>query len=102
MSELIESLRKCKVEGNIVFLPPISEGPLANYGDVRNTLLKAGAKYKKNTFIFPNDAQPYIDRLCGGESVNIQKETQFFPTPDKLADKLVDYACIRPGMAVLE
>ncbi|MES2287604.1 MAG: methyltransferase [Bacteroidota bacterium] len=92
MSELIESLKKCKVEKNIVFLPSISEGPLANYADVRKALLNAGATYKKNTFVFKTDAQPFMDRLTGGESVNIKKEFQFFATPEKLAKQLVDYA----------
>jgi 16S rRNA G1207 methylase RsmC len=34
--------------------------------------------------------------------VNIQKETQFFPTPEKLADRLVEYAEIEIGHSILE
>lgn len=92
MNELIESLKKCRVENNIVFLPPISEGPLANYVDIRKALLNAGATYKRNTFVFKSNAQPFMERLTGGESVNIKKEFQFFATPKKLAKQLVDYA----------
>lgn len=102
MSELAESILKCKVEGNILYLPPISDGPLANYNDVRKALLNAGAKYKRNTFVFPSDAQPFIDRLTSGQSVNIKKEFQFFPTPDDIADWLVELAEIKDGMCVLE
>lgn len=102
MTQLAESLEKCKVEGNVLFLPAISEGPLTNYQEVRKALLNAGAKYKKNTFIFNSDAQPFIDRLCSGESVNIKKEFQFFPTPDHLADKLVELAEINSFDDVLE
>jgi len=102
MSALAESLLKCKVEGNTLFLPPISEGPLTNYADVRKALLNAGATYKRNTFIFPSDAQPYIDRLTGGESVNIKKEFQFFATPDHLADRLVELAEMHESDSVLE
>src|SRR4051812_12951690 len=102
MSELAESLKKCKVVGDTLFLPSMSDGPLKNYNDVRTALLKAGAKYKRNTFVFPNDAQPYIDRLTGGESVNIQNEFQFFPTPDALADRLVKLARIGINDKVLE
>lgn len=102
MSELAESLLKCKVEGNTLFLPPISEGALANYADVRKALLNAGATYKRNTFVFPSNAQPFIDRLTNGESVNIKKEFQFFPTPDKLADRLVELADMRETDSVLE
>lgn len=92
MSQLAESLLKCKVEGNTLFLPDIQEGPLPNYADVRKALLNAGATYKRNAFVFPSDAQPFIDRLTGGESVNIKKEFQFFATPAKLADRLVELA----------
>lgn len=102
MSQLAESLLKCKVSGNTLHLPPISEGALTNYADVRKALLNAGATYKKNTFIFPSDAQPFIDRLTGGESVNIKKEFQFFATPAKLADRLVELADIKEGMSILE
>lgn len=102
MSELAQSLSKCRVEGNTLFLPPMSEGPLANYADVRKALLNAGAKYKRNTFVFPSDAQPFIDRLTGDESVNIKKEFQFFATPPELADRMVMMAEIKEGMCVLE
>ena len=102
MNELQESLSKCKVEGNIVFLPSIADGPLTNYSQVRTALLKAGAKYKRNTFVFPNDAQPYMDKLLGGEVVNFKKETQSFFTPDKLADDVVALCGIEPGDCVLE
>lgn len=90
-NELAASLLKCRVEGNTVFLPPIEEGPLANYQDVRKALLNAGAKYKRNTFVFDSDAQPYIDRLVSGESVNLKKEFQFFPTPPDIAQIMVSY-----------
>jgi hypothetical protein len=92
MSALIESISKCRVDGNIVHLPPITDGPLPNYNEVRTALIKAGGKYKKNTFVFPNNAQSYIDRLTGGETVNIQKEFQFFATPARLAERMVDMA----------
>jgi hypothetical protein len=102
MSQLAESLLKCKVNGNTLYLPPISEGALPNYNDVRKALLNAGATYKKNSFIFPTDAQPFIDRLTGGESVNIKKEFQFFATPDSLADRLVELAEMDETDSVLE
>ncbi len=102
MTPLQESLSKCRIEGNTLFLPDIKEGPLANYNEVRTSLLNAGAKYKRNTFVFPGDAQPYIDRLMGGEKVNIKKEFQFFGTPAKLADRLVALAQLKTRHMVLE
>lgn len=102
MSELAQSLLKCRIEGSVLFLPPLSDGPLKNYNEVRTALLKAGAKYKRNTFVFPNDAQPYIDRLISGESVNIKKEFQFFETPDDLAERLVELSGVKEGHMILE
>lgn len=91
MNELQASIAKCSIAGNVVYLPSIEAGLLHNYADVRKAFLNAGAEYKRNTFIFPNDAQPYIDRLMGGESVNIKKEFQFFPTPLELAEEMAAF-----------
>jgi type I restriction-modification system DNA methylase subunit len=101
-SDVIESLKRCRIEGNTLFLPPISEGPLENYQQVRQALINAGATYKKNTFVFKSDAQPFIDRLTTGESVNIKKEFQFFPTPDDIADYLVSLADLQESDRILE
>lgn len=101
-TDIIESIKRCRVEGNALHLPPISEGPLENYQQVRQALLNAGATYKKNTFVFKSDAQPFIDRLTSGESVNIKKEFQFFPTPDDIADHLVELAELKEADRVLE
>lgn len=99
MSDLILSLKKCKVSGSTVFLP---QENLLNYKEVREALLKAGGKYKRNSFVFNSDAQPFIDRLTSGESVNIQKEFQFFPTPEKLAQRAVDKIVFHTGAKVGE
>jgi predicted RNA methylase len=101
-ADVIESIKKCRVVGNTLHLPPISEGTLSNYDKVRQALLNAGAKYKKNTFIFSSDAQPFIDQLTSGESVNIKKEFQFFATPDDLADWIVSFANLQESDNILE
>lgn len=99
MNPLQESLSKCKVQGNTLFLPTEL---LTNYAEVKKALMNSGGKYKRNTFVFNSDAQPFIDRLMGGESVNIKKEFQFFGTPDTLADQLVELAEIGSMDSVLE
>jgi predicted RNA methylase len=88
MNELQTDLSKCTLNNNVLILP---KEPLANYANLRKTLLNAGAAYKKNTFVFPNDAKPYIERLMGGESVNIKKEFQFFATPAKIAEEMAAF-----------
>ena len=75
---------------------------MSNYKEVRQALLNAGAKYKRNTFVFPNDAQPYIDRSMCGDKVNIKKEFQFFGTPANLADELVRMAEVNKFHKILE
>lgn len=95
MTPLQESLSKCKIKNNVLYLPNQDEYKLTNYNEVKKALMNAGAEYKRNTFVFPNDAQPYIDRLMGGESVNIKKEFQFFGTPKNLAERLVKLAKIK-------
>ncbi len=65
MSELSESLRKCRVEGNVVHLPSLSDGVLPNYVQVREALMGAGAKYRSNMFVFESEAQPIVDAICG-------------------------------------
>lgn len=99
---IAESLSKCKVEGNVVYLPPISEGMLPNYPEVKKALTNAGGKYKKNSFVFNTDAQPYIDKLISGGTVNLKKEFQFFPTPDDIAAWLVELAEIQRHHTILE
>ncbi len=102
MTQLQESLSKCKVEGNTIHLPPISNGVLSNYNEVRTALINAGAKYKRNSFVFPNEAKPYMERLMGGDKVNIKKEFQFFGTPASLSDELVRKAEIKNCHKILE
>lgn len=102
MNPLIESLSKCRIDGNIVSLPDINSFKLTNYADVRKALINAGAKYKKNTFVFPSEAQPFMNKLLNGESVNIKQEYQFFPTPDDIADWIVIQANIVETDIVLE
>lgn len=96
---LIESIKKCTVDGNTVYLP---KEILTNYQDVRKALINAGGTYKRNTFVFKNAAQPFIDRLTGGESVNIKKEFQFFVTPPEIANMLVDLAEVDYTDTILE
>lgn len=90
---LIQDINSCTVKGNIVSLPPQSQ-PLNDYGKLKKALTNAGGIYKRNTFIFASDAQPFIDRLTGGEKVNIKKEFQSFNTPSNMADWLVELACM--------
>lgn len=99
MNPMQTDLAKCHVEGNIVRLPMEN---LPNYAEVRKALLQAGAKYKRNTFIFKSDAKPFIDRLLTGENVNLKKEFQAFFTPDGIADWMAQNLFAQMGHSILE
>lgn len=87
MSLFQRSLSKCTYSETTVYLP---KERLENYIDLRKALINAGAAYKNNTFVFPNNAEPFINRLMGGEDVNIKKQFQFFATPPKVAKMVID------------
>lgn len=99
MTELQTSIKKCTVQGNIVSLPTEI---LHNYSDVKKAFEKAGGKYKRNTFVFPDPAQPHIERLLNGDKVNVKKEFQFYASPPEIAKRLVELAEIEDGMTILE
>jgi len=99
MDKIIESIEKCTVNKNVLFLP---KEMLPNYPQVKKTLVDAGGTYKKNTFVFKTDAQPIIDRICGGEKVNDKKKYQFFETPEDLAYKMALFAELFDGCRLLE
>lgn len=99
MTNLQDALSRCTYSGNVIQLP---FERLEHYAELRKALLNAGATYKNSTFIFPSDAEAYINRLMGGDSVNIKKEFQFFGTPEPLADEMVLLADIRSDHTILE
>jgi predicted RNA methylase len=63
----------------------------------------AGGKYTKNAFLFKGkDAQEIKDRLLDGEKVNDKKKYQFFATPQKVVDRVIELAEIADHHSVLE
>lgn len=99
-TELIESIEKMVPNGNRLELP--QDDHFKNYAQVKIALLDAGGKYKRCGFEFTADAKEVQDRLTGGEVINDKKKYQFFPTPAKLARRLVMMADIQAKQKVLE
>ncbi|BCL74126.1 hypothetical protein TUMSATVNIG1_61100 (plasmid) [Vibrio nigripulchritudo] len=62
---------------------------LKHYSSIKRLLEKADANYKKNAFHFSADvnAADIQLKLLQGQSINIKKQYQFFPTPKKLVAK---------------
>jgi methylase of polypeptide subunit release factors len=53
-------------------------------------------------FVFPNDPTELLAEIAGGKKINLQKEFQFFATPNALCDKLVSMADINEKHLILE
>lgn len=85
--ELKSDLLALECEGNIAKLP---QTQLNDYASLKRLLIQANGKYKRNSFEFPYSAQAIINRLSSGDIINFKKEFQFFPTPEEMADKMVD------------
>lgn len=97
-------LQECTIEGNVVKLP---EGQLdrKKYMEVKKALELIGGKWKGGKvqgFVFIQDPTELLGQVANGEKRNLKKEFQFFGTPDKLADKLVELAVLEQHDTVLE
>ena len=99
-----EILKNCTIEGTVIKLP---EGQLDRkvYMDIKKALEGIGGKWKGGKvsgFEFPQDPSELLGRVSGGEKVNLKKDFQFFGTPDKLCDKLVEIADLNFEDRILE
>lgn len=97
-------LQACTVEGMNIKLPPVQlERKL--YKDVAKALELIGGKWiggKVMSFVFPHNPTDLLSQIANGEKRNLKKEFQFFGTPAKLADRLIELANINIGDNVLE
>jgi len=97
-------LQDCTVEGTVVKLPSVQLDRKL-YQDVAKSLELIGGKWKGGKvfgFVFQSDPTDLLNQISNGEKRNLKKEFQFFATPDKLADKLVDLANLQREDIILE
>jgi type I restriction-modification system DNA methylase subunit len=102
--ETKEILQQCKAEGNVVKLPSI-QLERKQYLDVKKHLELIGGKWKGGKvqgFVFEQDPASLLEQIALGEKRNLKKEYQFFETPDRLADRLVELAKISYNDSILE
>lgn len=102
-----EILQQCSVDlsnGFLIRLPDIQlERKL--YQEVAKSLTLIGGKWtsgKVQAFVFKENPTELLESISGGENRNLQKEYQFFETPDDLADELVTLAEIESQHKILE
>lgn len=99
-----EVIKQCMVEGNNVKLPNI-QLDRKTYMEVAKKLNTAGGKWKGGkiaAFVFEEDPGKLLGILKNGGKVNLKQSFQFFPTPAKIADRLVELAEIRGSHSILE
>ena len=102
--EVIEVIKQCSADGNILRLPQI-ELSREDYLAVKKAIEKNGGKWKGGKtfgFVFADrDAADVIDSMVNGVA-DIKKDYQFFATPSDVADLMVAKLEIQPYEKILE
>jgi hypothetical protein len=103
-NQILNILDNCTVNGCVVFLPP-SQLDRKTYEAVNKCLENIGGKWNRKAkgHVFSEDPAELFDNLIiTGETVDLKKQFQYFPTPEELARKIVDMAEIKSGDVLLE
>lgn len=101
--EVLQVLANVTCEGNQVFLGNTLDRKL--YLEVDKVLRAAGGRWdrKAKAHLFEEDAFEKLDEVVNtGEVTDEKKQFQFYPTPDALADRMVQLLGPDPTHAVLE
>jgi phospholipid N-methyltransferase len=96
-------LRAATIDANSVKLNGQLDRKL--YERVNKVLVGAGGKWNKKaqTHLFPSDPREVLGLAVEtGVGRNLQQEMQFYPTPDWIADRVVEYAELEPHHKILE
>jgi len=99
-----EVFESCIINGNILKLPD-TQLDRELYLEVKKSLELIGGKWKGGKvsgFVFQQNPTDYFEKIKNGETANLKKEYQFFATPEKLADHMVELANLNSMMKVLE
>ena len=102
--EILAILSKCAVEGNILFLPQ-EQLDRKTYLAVNKCLVNIGGKWdrKAKGHVFDHDPSDDLDSmLLTGETVDMKKVYQFFPTPTAVAEQMCGMAELDANCVVLE
>lgn len=103
-NSILNILDRCTVEGNTVFLT-CGQLDRNTYEAVNKCLENIGGKWNRKVrgHIFDSDPAELLDNLIlTGETVDLKKQYQFFPTPRVIADQMCDLAEINGDCMVLE
>lgn len=101
---ILNILAECKIENNILFLPP-EQLERNIYVAVNQCLENIGGKWNKKAkgHIFDYDPTEAFEILIfTGETENMKKAFQFFPTPRKIAELMCGMAELSTAVKILE
>lgn len=97
--ETIAYISLMKAVGNQLFLPHFF---MANYGEVRDTMIVAGGTLQGDHFVFDEPASKIKKRFLSGEPINDRRAYQCADSPKVVHETLLSKAKLKAGMRVLE
>jgi hypothetical protein len=103
-NEILNIIDKCTVEGNVVMLT-CGQLDRKTYEEVNKCLESIGGKWNRKAkgHVFDSDPAELIDNLIiTGETVDLKKEFQYFPTPKDIVLHMIEMAEIKPTDVLLE
>jgi predicted RNA methylase len=103
-NDILNILDKCTIEQNTVFLT-CGQLDRKTYEAVNKCLESIGGKWNKKAkgHVFEDDPVELLDNLIlTGETIDLKKQYQFFPTPRVVAEIMCDMAELKPESKVLE
>jgi SAM-dependent methyltransferase len=103
-NEILNILAECKVEGNVVFLPG-EQLDRKTYEAVNKCLSSIGGKWNRKAkgHVFDYEPAEALENLVStGETEDMKKKFQFFPTPRPTAEMMCDMAELDTYSKVLE
>ena len=102
---ILSILGECRVEGNTLFLPD-RQLDRPTYQAVNKVLVNIGGKWtrkvKGHVFTDGDPAELLNNVLMTGETVDLKKQYQFFPTPRAVAEQMCQLAELDSTCVVLE
>jgi predicted RNA methylase len=101
---ILKILAECKIEDNTLFLPP-EQLDRAAYTAVNKCLENIGGKWNRKAkgHIFDYDpAEAFENLVLTGETEDMKKTFQFFPTPRPVAEIVCDMAELSTAANILE
>lgn len=102
---ILSILGECRVEGDTLFLPD-RQLDRPTYQAVNKVLVNIGGKWnrkaKGHVFADGDPAELLNNVLMTGETVDLKKQYQFFPTPRPVAERMCQMAELDSTCVVLE